>query len=269
MKAYIPQSARIGVRLFISMLYLFLYVPIIVLVIFSFNKAPFPSPWVGFTFEWYHQLINTPSLWQACYTSLIIAFCAMSLTLVITLAFIFYLTCTKRSSSWLLRLFYTNIIVPEVVMAVALLSFFTFFSIPLGISTLIIAHTGLGIGYSIPIIYARYNEIDRRLLEASHDLGATTVETFFYVIIPLLQPALIVTGLLVFVLSFDDFILSYFCAGGSSQTLSLYILSLLRSGITPVINALSAVLLTVTSVIIILVYIVNFRSKNFLTHDKK
>ncbi|MBI3236257.1 MAG: ABC transporter permease subunit [Chlamydiales bacterium] len=153
--------------------------------------------------------------------------------------------------------------IPETVLAVSLLGFFSLFSIPLGLLTLILAHSVLGLGFVIPIVYARFVELDARMTEASLVLGATPFQTFFKVTLPLMRPSLITTGLLVFIISFDDFILSYFCAGSSSQTLSLYILSMLRSGISPVVNALSAVLLLLSSALVFLFFSLKTRSRIF------
>ncbi len=153
-----------------------------------------------------------------------------------------------------LNLFYGNLVIPETVLAVGLLGFFTLVSIPLGLITLILAHTVLGLGFVIPIIYARFVELDYRMTEASLVLGATPVQTFFKVTLPLLRPSLFVAGLLIFIISFDDFVLSYFCAGSTSQTLSLYILSMLRSGISPMVNALSAVLVLFSSILVLLFF---------------
>ncbi len=127
--------------------------------------------------------------------------------------------------------------------------------------TLVLAPQVLGLGFVIPIVYARFLELDTRMTEASLVLGATPVQTFFKVTLPLLRPALIVTGLLVFIISFDDFILSYFCAGSTSQTLSLYILSMLRSGISPMVNALSAVLLLISSLLVVLFFTISQKSR--------
>jgi spermidine/putrescine transport system permease protein len=128
---------------------------------------------------------------------------------------------------------------------------------------LILAHSVLGLGFVIPIVYARFLELDYRMTEASLVLGATPFQTFFKVTLPLLRPSLIATGLLVFIISFDDFILSYFCAGSSSQTLSLYILSMLRSGISPIVNALSAVLLLLSSLLVFFFFSLKTRSRIF------
>jgi spermidine/putrescine transport system permease protein len=120
----------------------------------------------------------------------------------------------------------------------------------LSITTLIAAHTVLGLGYVVPLIYGRYIELDKKYIEASLDLGATPWQTFRFIILPLLSPALCAGGLLVFIISFDDFVLSFFCAGGTTQTLPMYIFSLIRTESSPVVSALSTLLLVASSLIV-------------------
>jgi spermidine/putrescine transport system permease protein len=175
---------------------------------------------------------------------------------------IFYATQGGRIGKYL-AIFYGNIVIPETVLAVSLLGFFSMLSISLGFTTLIVGHTVLGLGFVIPIVYARFLELDYRLTEASLVLGATPIQTFFKVTLPLLMPALITSALLVFIISFDDFILTYFCAGSSVQTLSLYILSMIRSGVSPVVNALSAVLLLISSVLVLIFFNLKTRTRIF------
>jgi len=160
-------------------------------------------------------------------------------------------------------MFYGNLIIPETVLAVSLLSFFTMIHIPLGLITLVLAHTVLGLGFVIPVVYARFRELDPTLQEASYVLGATPMQTFFKVTLPLLRPTLIMIALLVFILSFDDFILSYFCAGSTAQTLSLYILSMIRTGVSPVVNALSSVLLFFSSFFVLIFFSLKTRIRFF------
>lgn len=261
MSDHISGMTRWLLGFFVTTLYLFLYVPIVVMVIFSCNSEPFPAPWKQFTLSWYHELFQTEPLWHALRNSCIIALVATFLSVVFGLIIMHFLVHQKRTSSWVVTFFYGSIIIPEVVLAVALVGFFTVCSIPLGMMTLVIAHTVLGTGYVVPILYTRYRELDTRLIEASQDLGATTDETFFNVIVPLLKPALLGAALLTFILSFDDFVLSYFCAGGTSQTLSLYILGALRSGVTPVVNALSTFLLLLSSLLVLVLCSFAVRSK--------
>lgn len=228
--------------------YCFLYLPIIILLVFSFNSARFPSPWISFSWKWYDELFRSQYLWQSFTNSLCVASFSTLISLLLGVFLIFYVTQGGKIKNYLF-LYYGNLIIPETVLAVALLGFFTLLSIPLGLVTLILAHTILGLGFVIPITYARYLELDKKMIEASLVLGATPKQTFFKVTLPLLRPSLIATGLLIFIISFDDFILSYFCAGSSSQTLSLYILSMLRTGVSPVVNALSAILLLLSTVL--------------------
>ena len=250
----------IGTWLVIGSTYLFLYVPIVVLLVFSFNTESFPSPWKGFTLKWYHELFHATHLWASFLNSLIVAFCSTAISLTMGIFLLFYAAQGGRIGRFL-NLFYGNLVIPETVLAVSLLGLFTLVAIPLGLTTLILAHTVLGLGFVIPIVYARFVELDYRMTEASLVLGATPIQTFFKVTLPLLRPTLIVTGLLIFIISFDDFILSYFCAGSTSQTLSLYILSMLRSGISPVVNALSAVLLILSCLLVLLFFFISHKSR--------
>ena len=254
------KKGFIATLIFVTCTYLFLYVPLIILLVFSFNTEGFPSPWKGFTLKWYHELFHSPQLWASFLNSLIVAICSTAISLTMGIFLIFYAAQGGRIGKFL-NLFYGNLVIPETVLAVSLLGFFTLIAIPLGLATLVLAHSVLGLGFVIPIVYARFLELDYRMTEASLVLGASPVQTFFKVTLPLLRPALIVTGLLVFVISFDDFILSYFCAGSTSQTLSLYILSMLRSGISPVVNALSAVLLLLSSLLVIIFFTISQKSR--------
>jgi len=220
----------------------FIYLPIVILIIFSFNNNPLGYQWTGFTTHWYSVLFSSTEIWSAFKNSLLIALSTTTLSITMGVLAVY---CGVRT--WLahfLSLFYINLAVPEIVLAVGLLSFFYFFGIDFGLVTLVVGHTLLGLGYVIPIIHLRFNALDKRLIEASLDLGATHLQTFFFVVLPFLRPAIMTAALLVFVISFDDFILSFFCSGPSLQTLPIYIFSVIRSGGSPVVNALSTLLLS-------------------------
>ncbi len=148
--------------------------------------------------------------------------------------------------------FYGSLAAPEIVIAAGLLSFFSLFLVPLGLITLIVGHTLIGLGYVVPIIYTRFSALNEQLTEASLDLGATYTQTLFAIILPLLLPALFASALLVFIISLDDFIIAFFCSGAATQTLPLYIFSMLRSGASPIVNALSALLLLVSGILVLL-----------------
>lgn len=228
--------------------YLFLYLPIMILIVYSFNSGAREYTWSYLTLEWYTQLFAATDFWDAFKNSLIVAVSSVLLTLSMGSALIFFGRKTVLSS--LIVTFYLNLIVPEIVLAVGLLAFFYFFSIPLTIVSLIVGHTIIGLGYVVPMIDARFKDFDVRIIEASYDLGATPLQTFFKIILPIMSPTLIAAGMLVFIISFDDFVLSFFCASGSVQTLPLYIFSMMRSGASPQISALSTLLLCASAVLV-------------------
>ena len=236
---------------FLSVLvYIFLYLPIAILMIFSCNQSELPSVWGGFSSRWYQELLHSPEIWNALVNSLIVAACAVTLSLTMGVLYVFY--GTQKIVQRLYVTFFAGLATPEIVIGVGLLSLFSLLSIPLGLTTLIAGHTLIGLGYVIPILYARYEELDKQYMEASLDLGATQAQTLRYVMIPLLRPALLAAGLIVFVISLDDFIISFFCSGGATQTLPIYIFVMIRSGATPVVNALSTVLLLLSSILVLI-----------------
>ncbi len=235
--------------LFVGAMYLFLYTPIIVLVVFSFNKSVSLFRWSGFSLKWYSQAWQDSAMWVALRNSLIVSCSAVVLSLVMGLLLVYYGRTFLKNMYFI---FYGALIVPEIVLAVGLLSLFSFLSVPLGFTTLIAGHTILGLSYTVPILYARFNELEYHLTEASLDLGATVGQTFYKVILPLLSPAMIASGLLVFIVSLDDFIIAFFSASPSTQTLPLYIFNVIRSGASQMISALSVILLFAGSLLILL-----------------
>ena len=242
--------------------FLFLYVPIIILIVFSFNTKSFPAPWAGFTTHWYQELFQASELWHSFFNSLVIALGSACISLAMGVLLIFYRASGGKIGRFL-SLFYGNLVIPETVLAIGLLGYFTTLNIPLGISTLIAAHTVLGLGFVIPVLYTRYLSLDPKLTEASLDLGASPLQTFFKVTLPMLRPSMIATGLLVFIISFDDFILSYFCSGAQIKTFSLYLLAMLRSGLSPVVNALSAIMLLFSCGLVTLFFSPKIRTRIF------
>ena len=242
--------AHYGLAVAVALVYLFLYIPIFIVVIFSFNSVSFPYHWVSFSWQWYVQLFQSREIFEALCNSLIVATTSVVLSLTVGVLFVFY---SKNCGlNRLTPLFYGSLLVPEIVIAVSLLSFFMICAIPLGLCTLIAGHTVLGLGYVIPILSARLAEVDASVIEASLDLGATINQTFMRIVLPLLSPALIASALLVFIISFDDFFISFFCAGTSAQTLSLYIFAMIRTGVSPTINALSTLLLLLSSICVLI-----------------
>ncbi len=235
--------------LWVTAAYLFLYLPILVLVAFSFNSVEFPYRWVSFSWRWYHELFTSVEIWQAAWNSVLVGTAAVILSLVLGLLFVMWNA--QRKSDYLLTFFYPNLVIPEIVLTVGLLSFFVFFNIPLGLMTLVVGHALLGLGYTIPILHTSFTAINRTMIEASLDLGATQSQTFFKVVLPIIMPGLLAAGLLVFILSLDDFLIAFFCAGASAQTLPLYIFAMIRTGVSPIVNALATVMILVSSILVI------------------
>lgn len=243
--------------------YIFLYAPIIVLVVYSFNTSGFPSSWTGFTWHWYYELFfNSEETWRAFGVSLLVASSSSFLSMLMGCFLIFFRS-VGGSIGKTLPLFYINLVFPETVLAISLMSYFLLLKIPLGINTLIITHTILGMGFMIPVLYMRFLQIDSRLNEASLALGASATQTFFRIILPLLKPSMIACGLLIFILSFDDFIFSFFCAGPHIQTISLHLLSMIRTGISPTMNALTSILLIFSGALAVFFFSPKIRSRIF------
>ncbi|RTL07244.1 ABC transporter permease [Candidatus Dependentiae bacterium] len=239
--------------------YAFLYIPIIVLVLYSFNQNPYSQAWQSCTFEWYTKLLHTPELHYAFLNSFIIALYTTVIGLIIGTLFVVY--CETQYVTRLLNLFYSILGIPEIVIAVALLNFFSFLHVNLGFVTLISGHVLLSLAYIIPILQTRYQSIDKKLIEAAYDLGATHTHAFLTIILPLLLPSILASGVLVFIISLDDFFIAFFCAGPSVQTLPLYIFATIRSGTTPIINALSTLLLLFSCLCIMLFFLLQKNSK--------
>lgn len=234
----------------VCFVYFFLYLPIVLLAVFSFNHAQFPVEWTGFSLRWYQALWDNPEVLDAAKNSLIIGIISTVMSVTFGTAFVFASKWWK-SQRWF-NIFYANILLPDIVLAIGILSLFSFFSIPVGYVSLISGHTLIGLGFVVPILKARFSELDPVLTEASLDLGATHLQTFIKVILPLMKPALVASMLLAFTLSLDDFLIAFFCSGSTVQTLSVYVYSKARTGIDPSINALSALFLMVSSILVLL-----------------
>jgi len=255
------KAVSYSLPVFVFFAYLLMYVPIIVLVFYSFNGGQTPHQWQGFSLVWYRELFRSVEILDALRNSLIVAFSAVALSIVMGLFFVFY--SSKNILQNFLFAFYGSLAAPEVVLAVVMLSFFSFFSVPLGLTTLIAAHTLLALSYVTPILYSSFKNIDASITEASLDLGATQWQTFKKVIVPILSPAIMGAALLVFIISFDDFVLSFFCSGASTMTLPMYIFATIRSGATPVINALSTLLLVMSSLVVLVFTLFRVRTRVF------
>jgi spermidine/putrescine transport system permease protein len=238
--------------LFAAMVYVFLYAPIVVVVFFSFNSAKSTQNWAGFSTRWYGELLRDETVLDAFYNSLLVGVTATAISTVIgTFTALALSRYTFRGKTFADSAIYAATVMPEIVVGVSLLVFFVAAKIGLGITTIVIAHVAFTISFVTIVVRARLAGMDRSIEEAAQDLGANPVTTFMRVTLPLILPGVMAGALLAFTLSFDDFVITFFVAGVGSSTLPLKIYSMIKFGITPVINALSTVVVLTTLVIIL------------------
>lgn len=229
------------------LIYSFLYVPIIILIVFSFNKSRLNAVWTGFTFEWYGKLMQNGDILAAAKNSLTVALISTIIaTMIGTIAAVGMYRYHFRGKTALDGMLYLPIVIPEIVMGISLLAFFSLANIPLGILTLVIAHITFCIPFVVVIVRARLEGFDPSMEEAARDLGANEWNTFTKVTLPIIGPGILAGALLSFTLSIDDVIISFFVAGPSSTTLPLKIFSMVKFGVSPEINALSTLMLVAT-----------------------
>jgi spermidine/putrescine transport system permease protein len=233
--------------------FIFLYAPIVILVIFSFNSSRFVSAWESFSFRWYLELFKDAAMGAALENSLIVA---VSSTLISTVFGTMVALAMERRQFFAKTpfdaLLYLPIIIPDISMAVMLLLFFVMTHVTLSLVTIIIAHVAFNISFVAIVVRARLVGFDRSLEEAAQDLGANELQTFWYVTLPLLMPGILGGALLAFTLSLDDFVITFFTAGVGSTTLPLRIYSMVKLGITPEINAISTLLLVASMLLVLL-----------------
>jgi len=249
-RSYLKQFAY---TLFICLVYLFMFLPMMGIFVHSFNSSCVASSWESFTLDWYKELFCSPEVGRAAWNSLVIAISSTALSIILGTAFV--LGTSEKKYSKLDMLFYPNIFTPDIVLAVAIMSLFKFLNIPCGFVSLIAGHTAIGLVFAIPLLRSRMEELDKYLIEASLDLGADRWYTTKKVLLPLLKPAIITAAFMAFTLSLDDFFISFFCAGNEIETLSMYIFSHLRTNNTPVLSALSICVVASSFTILMIGYV--------------
>jgi spermidine/putrescine transport system permease protein len=233
--------------------YAFLYIPIAVLIVLSFNKAGLPTAWSGFSIEWYGRLAGNPKILASAWNSVIVATIS---TLIATVLGTLLALGVERAKPSPARdaLLFAPMIVPDIVLAIALLSFFTLIKFTLGLHSIILAHVVFNIAFVCAVVRARLKGFDWSLTEVSRDLGASHFMTFRKVTLPLILPSVIAAALLAFTLSIDEFIIAYFTAGAgqASTTLPMQIYSMIRFGVTPEINAMASIVMLVSFALVLL-----------------
>ena len=245
----VPDRALL---LFAALMYVFLYAPILMMVLFSFNSSRSTQIWTGFSTEWYGELIRDQTILDAFRISMIVGVTATAIATVIgTLTALALTRHSFRGKTFADSTIYAATVMPEIVVGVSLLVFFVAAAIPLGIVTIVIAHVAFCISFVTIVVRARLSGMDRSVEEAAQDLGANPVQTFLRVTLPLILPGVMAGALLAFTLSFDDFVITFFVSGVGSSTLPLKIYSMIKFGVSPVINALSTVVMVSTMILIL------------------
>lgn len=259
------KKTRIGAKLYLSLIYLFLYAPIFVLIIYSFNDTQTGgrTTWGGFTLKWYQKLFEDRLIMEALRNTLIIAVVsALIATALGTLAAVGINSMKKLSRKVVMNVTNLPMINPDIVTGVSMMLLFVFAvnlmgNRSLGMMSLIMAHITFSLPYVILSVLPKLKQMDANLYEAAQDLGCTPARAFFKVVFPQIVSGVVTGGIMAFTLSIDDFVISYFTSG-TTQTLPIYIYSMTRKRISPEINALSTVLF---GVVLVLLIIINFRQK--------
>jgi spermidine/putrescine transport system permease protein len=244
---------RLPVATYLTAVYLFFYIPILVLIIYSFNTAQYSLVWHGFSWRWYQELFSDADLWIAVMHSLILGISAATIAMAIggLTAISLY-----RYQFFGRRLLYGSIFIlilsPDIVMGISLLILFSLLNVTLGFWSLLLAHITFCIPFVVVTVYSRIVSFDQFIFEAAKDLGAKDSAILSRIILPLLWPALFAGWLLSFTLSIDDVIISYFVAGPDFEILPLKIYSMVRLGVKPEINALCTVTFGLTILLVII-----------------
>jgi spermidine/putrescine transport system permease protein len=236
---------------FCAIVYLFLHIPILVLVIFSFNSSKFSVEWTGFTWQWYTRLLERPDIMNGLKASVIVGLAATVLSAVFGTLIAMALARHKfRGRTALEAFLYVPLVTPEIVVGISLLILFVLMGIPLGLTTITIAHVAFCISFVVVVVLARLQGLDQNLEEAAMTLGADEFTTFFKITLPQIWPGVLSGALLAFTMSFDDFVITSFVSGTGSSTLPIVVYGMVRKNIEPSINAISTIILVITAILI-------------------
>lgn len=249
-------------KIVIGLVFLFLYLPIIVLIVFSFNDTKLNILFEGFTLKWYSLLFENRTLLEAFKNTLFVAVISTLVSTVIGTISAFGLSRYDFKGKKLINsLLYIPVVMPDIVIGISLLAVYTLMRFSLGMFTLILAHIAFSIPYVLISVRSTLEGMNPYLEEASSDLGANGLQTFFRVTLPSIAPGILSGAMLVFTLSMDDVVISYFTAGPDAVTLPQYIYSMIKSGISPDVNALFSLLLLITMMGVTIYSIILFKRR--------
>jgi spermidine/putrescine transport system permease protein len=230
-------------------LFVFLYLPIVVLVALSFNAAGLPTAWGGLSLDWYRELTRDTELLRAIRNSLTVGLAVTAIATVLGTLLAVGLHRTVRSRV-LDSVLFLPAVIPDIVLAIGLLSFFNALRFTLGLHTIVIAHVVFDMVFVAAIVRTRLGYLDRRVEEAAMDLGAGPVKTFLLVTLPAIAPGVVAGALVAFTLSIDEFVIAFFNSGPTSVTFPIRVYAMIRFGVTPVINAVAAIVMALSLVTI-------------------
>lgn len=246
------RGSPVWVTALAVLVYLFLHLPLAVLVLFSFNASRFGVTWTGFTLEWYRRLADREDILLGLERSLLVggltALVATTLGTLLALGLGRHRFRGRRAVEGFL---YLPIVTPEIVVGISLLLLFALAGVPLGLGTITIAHVAFGTAFAAVVVRARVEGMDRSLEEAALTLGADELTAFRTVTLPLLRPGILAGALLAFTLSFDDYVITSFVAGSGSSTLPMVVYSMVRRNLEPTINAISTIIVLGTAALLL------------------
>ncbi|AKN32243.1 ABC transporter permease [Clostridium carboxidivorans P7] len=249
--------------LYTTLIFLFLYVPIFVVIVYSFNASKSNAIWAGFTLDWYGKLFDDTNVMIAFKNSLIIAVSSTIISSVIgTLGAIGLYKYKFRGKSIVDMLLNIVIVIPEIIMGISLLIYFAQLNVPFGITTLVLSHATFCIPFVLIVVRARFAGFDSSIEDAAMDLGANRFKVFTSIILPLILPGILSGAMLAFALSFDDVIINFFVSGSESTTLPIKIFSMLKFGLSPEINALCTIMLIFIFILIIVSQGIRFKRQD-------
>ena len=242
-------------RSYMALIFAFLYLPIFILIVFSFNDSKSRAAWGGFTLRWYEELFSNSAILDAVYNTLTIAvLSAVLATIIGTLAaFAMHKDMRQLEKKIVMNLTYLPILNPDIVTGISLMLLFIFVKMNLGLGSLLLAHTIFNVPYVILTVLPKLKQFDQSLYEAALDLGASPSYAFRKIVLPEILPGIVTGALFAFTLSIDDFVISFFTTGSGVNNLSILIYSMARRGIHPTINALSTLLFLVVLVLLLAV----------------
>lgn len=258
---------KITSRIYIALVFIFLYAPIFVLIVNSFNKSKSRTVWTGFTFDWYVKLFNNDVILKSLFNTLLVALIASVVSTILgTAAAIGIYNMKKITKSLVINITYIPIMNSEMVTGVSLMLLFVAMNIDLGYMTLIFAHITFCVPYVILNVLPKLRQMNRNLYDAALDLGCNPWQAFRRVVIPEIMPGIVTGFLMSITYSIDDFVISYFTHGSTSQTLPITIYSMTRRKVSPEVNALSAIIFVV---VLLVLLIMNFSDIRRSSHPKK